>query len=108
MKLSLAAVNEVFQLQTNLALFLFESRNLEDKDTINHLWSVQNDYIFQNFISNKRENWILNFSRALSHELKEAEAVAVDAFKDIKVMDKLKEELIDILHFHVSLCILSG
>jgi hypothetical protein len=96
----------IFQLQAELNLFTFKKRGIHET----YLWEEP-----VAFITPEVEMWILNYSRALNHELKELlrynierEGVIEMREDRLDLKQKMIVEAVDCLHFLVSIAILSG
>ena len=99
--------SELFQMQRDLNTLTFTKSVPSGKALSNLLWKTNNPPAK---IFSLLEHWILQFSRAAWHEVHEAELL-IQMRVSIHDEDEkawLAEEIIDILHFTTSMCILSG
>lgn len=75
-----------------------------NEKTVPHLYTMLNEG------QESREKWMLNFERAMRQEMGElVDSLHWEWWKDQKTdWDNVKIELVDILHFWVSMCTVAG
>jgi len=86
-------------MQADLNRYIFDKRLLPDRD----LWSYPNPRNWGANLNTIEETWLLNYSRAMNHEVLEL----TQAFNRNCSKEEQAEEAIDILHFLVSIALVA-